>query len=166
MDIAVQGASADVKAMLLDAIVAVQAASASGHEAAAKVADMASNPELKQALEQGSKYAETWRERLGQAAQAAGGGGQVSTAGNPIIDAIQQAGGKIMHNATDPVARDLGIIASGQLALHYYIAAFGTMSAYAKMLELPEVGQSLHECLEEAKRGDERYTELAAAIAR
>ena len=70
-----------------------------------------------------------------------------------------------MQKATDPVARDLGIIASGQLALHYYISAFGTMAAYAKMLGMTEVAQSIHECLEEAKRGDERYTELAATIA-
>ena len=46
--------------------------------------------------------------------------------GSPIIDAIQQVGGKIIHKATGPIARDLGIIASGQLAWHYYIAAFGT----------------------------------------
>lgn len=163
MDVGVQSANEDVKVMLRDAVTAVQAASASGREATSKIEEMATHPELKEALRQGSKYSETWRERLAQAAQTIGAAGQPE-GGNPIIDAIQQVGGKIMHKATDPTARDLGIIASGQLALHYYIAAFGTMSAYANLLGMQEVAQSIHQCLDEAKRGDERYTELASKI--
>ncbi len=157
-------ANQDVKAMLQDAIAALQAASAAGHEATSKIQQQAHNPDLKAMLQQGSKYAETWRERLSDALTKVGGSGSSAGAGNPIIDSIQQVGGRIIQKATDPAARDLGIIASGQLALHYYIAAFGTMTAYAKLLGLPEVASSIHECLLEAKRGDERYTELAAKI--
>ena len=164
MDMAVQSASEDVRVMLQDAIMGVQAASASAQEVTSKIEEMATHPELKEALQHGSHFSKKWRERLEQAAKSAGGNGAM-TAGNPIIDAIQQVGGKIMQKATDPVARDLGIIASGQLALHYYISAFGTMAAYAKMLGMQEVAQSIHECLEEAKQGDERYTELASKIA-
>lgn len=164
MDMPVQSANEDVKVMLRDAVMAVQAASASGREATSKIEGLATHPELKEALRQGSHYSETWRERLAQAAQTIGGAGQPVEGGNPIIDAIQQVGGKIMQKATDPTARDLGIIASGQLALHYYIAAFGTMSAYANLLGMQEVGEAIHQCLDEAKRGDERYTELASKI--
>ncbi len=164
MDTMDQGAKQDVTTMLRDAIMAVQAASASGREAASKIEEQAQHAELKQALQEGSRYAETWRERLASAA-AKMGSGAAAGEGNPIIDAIQQVGGKIIHTTKEPTARDLGIIASGQLALHYYIAAFGTMAAYAKMLGMEDVAGTIHECLREAKQGDERYTQLAAKLA-
>ena len=164
MDKAVQSAGGDVKTMLLDAIVAVQAASASGKSATAKIEEQANDPALKELLRQGTKHAESWRERLAAASQKLGGA-EAAVDSNPIVDAIQQVGGKIISKATDPIARDLGIVASGQLALHYYISAFGTMAAYAKMLGMEEVAQSLHTCLDEAKKGDERYTEIAEKIA-
>ena len=163
MDMSVQSASTDVRTMLQDAIVAVQAAGEAGRQATLKIQEQASNPALKELLQHGSKHADGWAERLSQASGKVGGA-QTQTQGNPIIDAIQQVGGKIISKAADPTARDLGIIASGQLALHYYIAAFGTMASYAKMLGMEEVAQSLHTCLEEAKKGDERYTELAQQL--
>ncbi len=163
MDMSAQSGSADVKTMLQDAITAVQAAGESGKHATMKIQEQASDAGLKELLQHGSQHAEAWAERL-SAANEKLGGVQSQTQGNPIIDAIQQVGGKIISKATDSVARDLGIIASGQLALHYYISAFGTMASYAKMLGMDEVAQSLHTCLEEAKKGDERYTELAARI--
>ena len=165
MDIAAQGTNGDVKAMLLDAVVAVQAASASGKHATSKIEEQASDPALKTLLQQGSRHAQGWQERLSTASRTLGGT-QAGAEGNPIIDAIQQVGGKIIGSTTDPAARDLGIIASGQLALHYYIAAFGTMAAYARMLGMEDVAQSLHACLDEAKQGDEWYTELAGKIAK
>ena len=164
MGMAEQGAKQDVTTMLRDAIMALQAASAAGRSATSKIEEEAHHPELKEALQQGSRYSETWRERLSQIADQVGGSA-VAGEGNPVIDAIQQVGGKIIKTTNDPVARDLGIIASGQLALHYYIAAFGTTAAYAKLLGKQEVAQTIHECLQEAKRGDERYTELAAKLA-
>ncbi len=163
MDMTVQSASADVKTMLQDALVAVQAAGASGEHATLKIQEQASDSALKELLLQGSKHAEAWQQRLSEASKKVGGT-QAETQGNPIIDAIQQVGGKIIGKATDATARDLGIVASGQLALHYYIAAFGTMAAYAKMLGMEDVARSLHTCLQEAKQGDERYSEIADKI--
>ncbi len=163
MDMAVQSATGDVKTMLQDAISAVQAASMSGKDVTVKIQEQASDSALKELLQHGSKHAETWQERLAAASQKMGAA-PVATQSNPIIDAIQQVGGKIIGKATDSTARDLGIIASGQLALHYYIAAFGTMASYAQMLGMEEVAKSLHTCLQEAKQGDERYTELAGKI--
>ena len=164
MDTNVQGAHDDITTMLQDAITAVQAASSAGRAATQKIEAQANHPELKEMMRQGSQHSEQWAQRLGRAAEQAGAG-QGAEPSNPIIDAIQQVGGKIITKATDPVARDLGIIASGQLALHYYIAAFGTMAAYAKLLGMQEVAQTIHQCLDEARRGDERYTQLAGKIA-
>ena len=67
MDMAVQSANEDVKVMLQDAIMGVQAASASGQDALSKIVEMATHPELKEVLQHGSHVANTWRERLAQA---------------------------------------------------------------------------------------------------
>lgn len=160
-----QGAAQDVKIMLQDAITAMQAASASAYETTGKVADQAHDPKLQDLLRQGAEHSQTWRERLSQAAQRIGAG-QSAAGGNPVIDTIQQVGGKIIGKTADPTARDLGIIASGQLAMHYYVAAFGTMAQYAELLGEDEVARTIHDCLQEAKQGDERFTELAVEIGR
>ena len=164
MDMAEQSGDQDIKAKLQDAIMALEAASAAGREATREIQEQANAPELKALLQQGSERADTWRERLNEALAQMGANPSSTASGNPILDAVQQVGSKIIHKATDPTARDLGIIATGQLALHYYIAAFGTMTAYAKRLGMAEVAGSIHKCLQEAKQGDERYTELAAKI--
>lgn len=164
MEMASQSGNQDVKTMLQDAVMALQAASASGAEVTSKIAAQAGNPELKELLQHGSRHSAEWRERMSRIAGDLGAGGQAGQ-GNPVVDAIQQVGGKIIGKASDPTARDLGIIASGQLALHYYIAAFGTMAAYAKSLGMQDAAQTIHQCLQEARQGDERYSELAAKIA-
>ena len=163
MAMAESDAKEDLTSMLRDAIMALQAANASGRDATSRIEQEANDPELKELLQQGSRYSESWRERLARVAEQVGGSA-VAGEGNPVIDAIQQVGGKIIKTTHEPMARDLGIIASGQLALHYYIAAFGTTAAYANLLGEQDVAATIHECLQEAKQGDERYTELAAKL--
>jgi ferritin-like metal-binding protein YciE len=55
------------------------------------------------------------------------------------------------------------IIAAGQRAEHYEIAAYGTAIAWAEALELPEVAEVLTETLEEEKAADEKLSALAEA---
>ena len=71
---------------------------------------------------------------------------------------------KIRQAAPTDEVRDLGIIAAGQLALHYWIAAFGTMAAYADQAGLGRVKQAMGQSLEEAKQADEAHSQLAAQI--
>lgn len=56
---------------------------------------------------------------------------------------------------------DACIIASGQRAEHYEIAAYGTCIAWAEALDLTEVAQLLNETLEEEKAADEKLSALA-----
>jgi ferritin-like metal-binding protein YciE len=151
-----------VKHLLTQGLHYVQAAGEIGSRSAAKTAEQASHPDLKQILDLGAKNAQQWHEKLQQCVQQLGGVSEPQK--NEIVEAISMVSDKISQQTKDPMARDLGIIAAGQMALHYYIAAFGTLASYAEMLDMPEQRDVLRKCLQEAKTGDEKYTQLATQI--
>jgi ferritin-like metal-binding protein YciE len=62
-----------------------------------------------------------------------------------------------------PSVMDACVIAGGQRAEHYEMAAYGTVMAWAEALELPEIAQLLNETLEEEKAADEKLSSLAEA---
>ena len=57
--------------------------------------------------------------------------GEAQTQDNPILQAHYEVSKRIRGEASDAQTRDLGIVAAGQLALHYWIAAFGTRPSAA-----------------------------------
>lgn len=69
-----------------------------------------------------------------------------------------------MNEAQDPDARDAGIIASGQIALHYYIAAYGTLRSYADALGNQEASQLMQQTLDERKQQDQDMSRLAEQV--
>ena len=72
--------------------------------------------------------------------------------------------GAVTRKLRPAASRDLGIVAAGQLALHYWIAAFGTLASYAKQLGMEQAARDLHQCVEEAKAADEQHTALAEKL--
>ncbi len=123
----------------------------------------ARNPQLKAALEQGNEQSKQWASRLDRALDEAGGPDEQSNQ-NPILEAHYEVSKKIRQQAPDDTSRDLGIIAAGQLALHYWIAAFGTLRTYAGQVGLTQTEQELQASLDEAKQADEQHTEIALQI--
>lgn len=85
--------------------------------------------------------------------------------GDPPVEANQQVGKQVRDSAADAMSRDLGIIASGQLPLHHWIAAFATMASYAGELDMIQVAQDMATCLDEAKQDDQAMTAVAKKIA-
>lgn len=136
-----------------------------GGDVAAKATDEigndASAPELKQALDDGNRASQQWKERIERAEQAAGGGQQGD---NKVLEAHYEVSRLIRQQAPDQSSRDLGIIASSQLALHYWIASFGTMANYTKQLGMEDVARELKQSADEAKQADERYTQIAEQL--
>ena len=112
-------------------------------------------------MQAGHQIAETWAQRIGRASDEVGSAEDV---GNPILDAHFEVSRKIRQKAADDQSRDLGIIAAGQLALHYWIAAFGTLGNYAKHAGHSQVHQDMQTCLEEAKQADLQHTALAEKL--
>jgi ferritin-like metal-binding protein YciE len=77
-----------------------------------------------------------------------------------IAGIIEEASKTLKVEAPEDVM-DACIIAGGQRAEHYEMAAYGTLVAWAKALEWPEIGQFLQQTLEEEQAADEKLSDLA-----
>ncbi|SOB87338.1 Ferritin-like metal-binding protein YciE [Sphingomonas guangdongensis] len=151
----------NLKTLVAQGLSAMKAGSDVAARATDEISDDATNPELRDALEQGKETSRRWADLIGRALQQAGDGNQGN---NPILEAHYEVSRRIREQADDDTARDLGIIASGQLALHYWIAAFGTMANYARHLGLEDVARDMKAAADEAKQADERHTKLAEQL--
>ncbi len=151
-------ADQELKMLVANGLQALKAGGEVAKKATAEIQDDASHPDLKSALQASNKVAEQWAERIDQALQETGG---AEDTGNAILDAHFEVSKKIRQKAPDDMSRDLGIVAAGQLALHYWIASFGTLGNYASKLGLSQTEKSMRASLEEAKQEDQQYTALA-----
>lgn len=129
----------NLKQLVSQGLAAMKAGSDVAARATDEISNDATNPALKSALEEGYTTSKQWAERINRALQQVGGGEQ----DNPILEAHYEVSRRIRGQAPDDTSRDLGIVASGQLALHYWIAAFGTMANYANKLGLEDVGRDM-----------------------
>ena len=154
-------ANESLKTLVQQGLAALKAGSQVAAKATADIQQDAKNPQLKSALDQGNETSKQWATRIDRALQEAGGGGQQE---NPVLEAHFEVSKKIRQQAPDDYSRDLGIIAAGQLALHYWIASFGTLRTYAAQAGLQQTQQDMQSSLDEAKRADEQHTQLAEQI--
>ncbi len=150
-----------LKQLIQQGLSAMKAGGQVAKEATSEIQNDVSNEQLAQNLQQGSETSEKWYQRIDQAFQEAGGQQQQD---NEIMQAHYKVSKKIRQQAPDDYSRDLGIIASGQLALHYWIASFGTMHAYCKQAGMNQSAENMGKCLQEARQADEKQTEIAQQI--
>jgi ferritin-like metal-binding protein YciE len=152
-------ADENLRQLVAQGLAALRAGSQVAQDATQEIQDSASHPDLKQALEQGTQTSQEWNQRIDRALQEVGG--PAGPEDNPILQAHFEVSRRIRGEAPDAQSRDLGIIAAGQLALHYWIASFGTLASYAKQLGMQDTARDLHQCVEEAKQADDQHTALA-----
>ena len=77
------------------------------------------------------------------------------------IEGILEEGDAVMEEEFDDKAMDACLIASGQRAEHYEMAAYGSLIAWARSLGHPEVAELLELTLNEEKAADAKLTALA-----
>jgi ferritin-like metal-binding protein YciE len=77
------------------------------------------------------------------------------------IAGIIEEGKSIMQEDLDPPTMDACLIAAGQRAEHYEMAAYGTLVAWAQGMGHTEAAKLLQETLDEEKAADEKLTSLA-----
>ena len=124
-----------------------------------KLAKNATNPELRAALE--SHLGETQEQvaRLEQIFElldeAARGKHCAGMAG------IIEEGNDMLEEDAEDSVKDACIIAAGQRAEHYEMAAYGTCIAWAKALGLEEVATLLEATLAEEKAADKKLSAIA-----
>lgn len=154
-------ANDNLRQLVAQGLAAMKAGSDVAAKATAEISGDAKSPDLRAALEAGNRTSRQWADRIDRARQQTGdGGGQ----DNPILAAHYEVSRRIRQEAPDDASRDLGIIASGQLALHYWIAAFGTMASYARQLGLDDVARDMKASTDDAKQADEAHTRLAEQL--
>ena len=79
------------------------------------------------------------------------------------MEGIVQEGAETIEEFEGKVL-DVGLIAVAQRVEHYEIAAYGSVCAYAKLLDRSDDLNLLKETLEEEKRADEKLTELSETV--
>lgn len=135
----------------------------------------ASNPQLKQALEQHLQITKQQCDRINQVRNMLGAdedsvknysgvlanlmGGTKCKGMEGIID----EGQKLMAENLSDEVMDAAIIAGCQKVEHYEIAAYGTVRTYAEQLNLIDVAQLLQQTLMEEHDADDRLTNIAVS---
>jgi ferritin-like metal-binding protein YciE len=77
------------------------------------------------------------------------------------IAGIIDEGKSIMEEDFDDATMDACLIAAGQRAEHYEMAAYGTLVAWAKVMGHTEAADLLQQILDQEKAADEKLTSLA-----
>jgi ferritin-like metal-binding protein YciE len=128
-------------------------------KALAKLAKAATSPDLRAAFETHREETLGQIERLDQVFASLDE--KVSGKHCHGIAGIIEEGKSIMEEELDDTTMDACLIAAGQRAEHYEMAAYGTLVAWARAMEYADVADLLQQTLEEEKAADEKLSLLA-----
>jgi ferritin-like metal-binding protein YciE len=126
-----------------------------------KLAKAASSPVLRDAFQSHLEETRGHVDRLEQVME--GLGEKVRGKHCDGIEGIIEEGKSVMEEEFDDVTMDACLIAAGQRAEHYEMAAYGTLIAWAKAMGHDEAVDLLQETLNEEKAADQKLTALAEA---
>ena len=128
-------------------------------KALAKLAKTATSPELRDAFESHLEETQGQIERLEEVFGALDE--KVRGKHCDGIAGIIEEGKGVMEEDFDDATMDACLIASGQRAEHYEMAAYGTLIAWAKAMGHNDVVELLQQNLDEEKAADEKLSALA-----
>jgi len=124
-----------------------------------KLAKAASSPQLRKAFESHLKETQGQIGRLEKAFASLDE--KVRGKHCDGIEGIIEEGQSVMEEDFDEVTMDACLIAAGQRAEHYEMAAYGTLIAWAKAMGHSEAATLLQENLDEEKAADAKLSALA-----
>ena len=124
-----------------------------------KLAKAASNDELREAFESHLEETEGHVSRLEQVFELLDEKPRAKHCAG-IAGIIEEGGDTLQQDAEDSVM-DACLIAAGQRAEHYEMAAYGTVIAWSEALGLNDVANVLKQTLAEEKAADEKLSALA-----
>ncbi len=138
-------------------------------EALPKMAENATNSELKKALNEHLRVTKEQKKRLDRvkgllkSEEAKRGFFEKLFGGTKCkgTEGLINEGEKMMGEDMDPTVKDAAIIASAQKIEHYEISGYGTARAFARELGLNEVASLLETTLNEEYKSDDMLTALA-----
>jgi len=145
--------------VLMDQLADLHSAETQLVEALPKVAESASTPELRTAIQDHLEETRGHVRRLEEA---------FSALGAPIPDeycegmeGLLKEGKEIVAAKGDPAAKDAALIAAAQRVEHYEIAGYGTARTLAGQLGHGDVERLMNETLDEEAAADEKLTKIA-----
>lgn len=155
----------DVRTLMAQGLHAFKAGGEVAQAAINEIHQDASDPELLAELQASNKTSEGWAQRVERATREVGFTGEPGEDGdNLIVQAHFETSRRLRRKAPDDLSRDLGIIAMHQVALHYWIAAFGTLRTYAQSVGMSQTVQDMQACLDEAREADQQSTDRAITL--
>ena len=128
-------------------------------KALTKLAKAASNPKLRQAFESHLEETQGHIERLEEVFESLDE--KVRGKHCDGIAGIIEEGKSIMEEDFDDATMDACLIAAGQRAEHYEMAAYGTLVAWAEAMGHTEAANLLQQTLAEEKAADKKLSGLA-----
>lgn len=126
-----------------------------------KMARAASSPDLRAAFERHLEETRGQIERLEQVFESLDE--KVRGKHCDGIAGIIEEGNSVMQEDFDEATMDACLIAGGQRAEHYEMAAYGTLIAWAEVMGHTEAVDLLQQTLDEEKAADEKLSALAEA---
>ncbi len=163
----------DLKALLKHDVQMLHSAEKQLVEAMPAMIARASNPQLKQALEEHLRITENQLTRINQVRESMGvdedsvkkySGVLAQIMGGTKckgMEGLIEEGQKVMSENLEDEVMDAAIIAGNQKIEHFEIASYGTARTYAQQLRMREVAQLLQQTLDEEYKADELLTTLA-----
>ena len=124
-----------------------------------KLAKAAENDELRTAFESHLRETQGHVQRLEQVFQSLGEKARGKHCDG--IAGIIEEGKAIMEEEFEDSAMDACLIAAGQRAEHYEMAAYGTLVAWAQAMGHTEAAKLLQQTLNEEKAADKKLSDLA-----
>ena len=128
-------------------------------EALPKMADAATDPQLKQAF---TSHLQETRQHVTRIKQILGNTEQsVDSKKCKVMAAMVDAGENMIKDAKDNAVRDAGLILAGQRAEHYEMASYGAVRNWAQILGEDQAVQLLDQTLKEEGHADHLLTEIS-----
>ena len=124
-----------------------------------KMAEKATDPQLKQGFLTHLEETRTHVKRLEQVFQMHGA--EVKAVNCPAIDGIIKEADEVTGEVEDKSVLDAALINAAQAAEHYEITRYGSLVAWAKQLGRNDCASVLQKTLEEEKETDKKLTMIA-----
>ena len=154
--------NSEYKQIYVETLQALVLAADASEKSSSGYADKITSPELKAMVMEGAKIAQEQAGTIKDLLRKADG--QPGREPNRIIEGIIATGKQSVDSLSDPMAKDAAIVATLQVALHYYIAAYGTLVSTAKHLGLSDEAQIIASMNDWMKGKDAGYTKLIENI--
>jgi ferritin-like metal-binding protein YciE len=145
--------------VLVEQIADLQSAENQLIQALPKMAQAASNEELRKAFQEHLDQTRSHAERLQQVSSLIPSG--VPAEECKAMKGLIAEGEEIIQAQGAPDAKDAALIAAAQRVEHYEIAAYGTARTLAKELDLDDAHDLLEQTLDEEKMADELLNRIA-----